>query len=164
MGLWRALPNKTQLRIGKSAVILAALAVGVFSVSRVASGLTDRSAIEPFANGAMTTGTVLSVSEADYKTGASYIAIITFTDSSGIQHTFTAPASPQPVYASEPAQVSYLPTDPLSAHDVTARPAWQAEVGQGSLGAVTATAILALGALRWRRSRSAVAGAEPESR
>lgn len=147
--LWWALSNKAQWRVVE---ILAAFAFGISGVVR---SLNSREAVQPFADGVVTRGTVLYVDAYHGRSGSSYNATVAFVDGRGVRHTFDAPSSDQPASAGDPADVSYVPADPWLAHDLAARPLWHVGILSGSALALGAVWVVALIARRGRGGTSA---------
>jgi hypothetical protein len=88
------------------------------SVSLVVRGLHTRSLLQPVPDGVEVTGTVVDVYVHQYK-GVVYAPVVAFTDSAGRRHAFRAPTSSNRPTIGAPALVSYNPTKPVEAHDLS---------------------------------------------
>ena len=100
---------------------LVLVAVGLFFLI---AGYNEWAAVQPIAGGRTTTGTVVSVANGEtcgrYGCSPNWTPTITFQTPSGGSYTFTGPTSDSQVSMGDVVTVSYLPSNPSVAHDVSA--------------------------------------------
>lgn len=91
------------------------------SIFLIVNSLSDHRDTQPFRNGVVTTGIVQSVSG-----GKAPYATIEFTDLHGQQHQFDGPGETFAFVSSgDHVRVSYLPSNPAQARDLSAQTLWQ---------------------------------------
>jgi hypothetical protein len=107
----------------QSVVFAALLALAVYGI---ASSLHTRLLEKPIPGGVTTTGTVIGVRNVPSKYAYVYAPVVRFYDPRGISYQVIGPTSSECPTVGELALVSYLPSDPENAHDLSASSgAWQ---------------------------------------
>jgi uncharacterized protein DUF3592 len=134
-GAWEPVQERRALpRFGVARLVWATVVAGFVlacSIWLIAGGLHTRSLERPVAGGLTVTGTVIDV-RVTHEKGYVYQPIVSFRDKAGRTVVFTAPGSSKEPTPGRAASVSYNPSHPLGAHDLSdSALAWQAPVYAG---------------------------------
>ena len=110
-----------------------------------------RSLEQPVRGWTTTTGTVVGIHQEAVRDGYVYAPIVSFTDTTGATHQFTAPTGDNEPSVGDPAKVTYNPQNPAEAHDLS-------DHGNWAFPFATAVFLTCLGALglffiNWLRVR-----------
>jgi hypothetical protein len=118
------------------------LSVGLFVAAVIFAvvGWKQRAMEQPIAHGVTTTGTVVRVDvHSSYRSPTVYRAVIEYHDSLGLAHTFSGPSSTSRSETGDTVTVSYSPTHPDRAHDLSIRGwSWQLPFASAALLAALA--------------------------
>lgn len=140
-------------------VLLVMLGGMTLGISLMISGRHVRSDERPVAGWITTTGSVVGVHRVSGKDGDTYGPVVSFTDMTGVRHTFTAPLSSTAPAMGDSAKVSYNPADPSKAHDLSDNgSSWLAQFAVGvvilSVAGLLLLLVLTILIRAWRRRRN----------
>ena len=148
-------------KVGVGTVTFAALAFVVLTAMSIVvmhAGLKTRAQERPVAGWVTTTGTIVDIHAISTSVRYVYGPVISFVDSAGISHRFTAPTSSvYPPAIGTAATVSYDPRNPTLAHYLSdSTGTWQLQLFVGILGvSVAGIVLLVSGVLLVRRRKRA---------
>ena len=140
VAIWTRVTSKVPAKGKAISYVVFGLLTSVFLI---VNSLSDHRDTQPFPKGVVTTGVVQSVSG-----GKAPYATIEFTDLEGQRHEFDGPGETFAfVSEGDHVRVSYLPSDPAQARDLSAQTLWQVwlvvGVGLGGLSLFGAFRLIA---------------------